>query len=309
MTGDWGDVAGVLRPSSIGFDVPGKPTPKRSNLSSPTDSYSILSGTSVARGMARVASSFAPTAFGATAKVPKIYSTGAAHYTPVFDRSSDGLSLGSGSALKAGFSVGSLESMAPPPEDFLKTMDLEDDGDLSDAPGLQRLELEVLRHAGPSRSLMGRGAVVWGSTCPYPTHKKNKLDPDLALIYCVNAKEHAMPTPTFTEAELEASALWPDYKDQVLEHQGWAQFKQLIVHNAGVDQDERVTRDQAVELVAKPAAVLPTTAKKRRFVADFQYAPGPADKAEERVDLLALGFAQSLSTIEEAVADLNNCYG
>ena len=139
MTGDWGDVAGVLRPSSIGFDVPGKPTPKRSNLSSPTDSYSILSGTSVARGMARVASSFAPTAFGAdpNAKVPKIYSTSAAHYTPVFDRSSDGLSLGSGSALKAGFSVGSLVSMAPPPEDCLKTMDLEDDGDLSDAPGLK----------------------------------------------------------------------------------------------------------------------------------------------------------------------------
>eukprot|EP00956_Cyclotella_meneghiniana_P002066 scaffold2314_cov55-Cyclotella_meneghiniana.AAC.2 len=351
ITGDWGDVAGGMLPAIAGDDVPGKPTPKRSNLSSPSD-YSLLSGSSFARGFARVASTFATPsefeapaastspAFGANTKIPVgRFSTRASHYTPAVAHSpvAGGLSFGDSIKPSGSLTTASVESMLPP-EDFLKSIDIDDDTDLSDAPGsglksdassapgssknpfstvgvggATACRVIKVSH-GPGRRCLGKVGTVgkfcgeFESVCKFPTHKRNKLDPDLALLYCVNAKEQAMPTPTFTMEELIASDLWPDYRDQVLEHQGWMKFKQLLVHNAKAAEDEKVTRGQAVELVAGPMKVMPTTAKKRRFVADFQYAPTPTVEASERVNLLALGVAQSLSAIEEAVSDLNNCY-
>ena len=204
--------------ATAGDDVLGKPTPKRSNLSSPSD-YSLLSGSSFARGFAWVASTFATPsefeaaaastspAFGANTKIPVgRFSTRAAHYTPAVAHSPvpGGRSFG-GSIKPAGsLSTASVESMLPP-EDFIKSIDIDDDTDLSDAPGsglksdgssapgssknrfstvgvggATACHVIKVSH-GPGRRCLGKVGTVgkfcgeFENVCKFPTHKRNKL--------------------------------------------------------------------------------------------------------------------------------------
>eukprot|EP00956_Cyclotella_meneghiniana_P005194 scaffold6474_cov23-Cyclotella_meneghiniana.AAC.7 len=293
MTGDWSDLAASFGPAVTG------PTPKRSNLSSPLD-YSFLSGSSLARGVSRVASTFATTPAGGfmgtgLVEPPMVGSPATLRNLAAALDLSGAAAGGAGSTSDV-----SWTSMAPPeaPGGPLKTPLKSDAEDLLDHPipirpsvpgsgsralfnpfvsvgaGSKDGHRAIMLYQGPGPMCFGKVGTAGkfctciASECPYKGHKSSKVSPlpDLDLLYCVNSRDQALPSPSFSMSELSGSKIWNQYHDQTLPPEGWAAVKQLLEQNAmAMTVEDEVSVGEAEELVKEPSAVAPTTAKKRRF--------------------------------------------